>query len=692
MKVGVLNNIRIGKRLNLILGSLVVLIIIVLGGVGVISIYKSHIHSMDSSSNAEVDHLKRFIEIQLNLKKDIVQMGIGVADSFFHQGEIILDQNTEEHIEAINQSTKEKTEVTIPAIKYNGENLLYNNGFVDEIGSLLKGTATIFQKIPQGFLPISTNIKSVDGERSVNTYIPNDSPIVKSVLSGKTYFGRAFVIDDWYLTAYKPLYINDQIEGIFYFGVKEKEMALIEDVFASKKFLKTGYPFIISKSGDMIVHPSYEGVNFSDAEFFKKIIADNGKSKKFKYSFKGKDKILYYDFIPEIDSYVAVSYYQTDVDHVVISVLGVVIVVLILGLALFLIGNRYITKSITKPIHKSLEFAEKVAKGDLSANIEIDQKDEVGQMALALNTMIAKIKQVVTEIAHGSDTIASAGQQVSSTSMQISKGASDQAASVEEVSSTMEEMVSNIEMNTNNARKTESISSKAYEGMKEVYSKSNQSVIATQSIVEKIGVINDIAMQTNILSLNAAVEAARAGIHGRGFAVVAEEVRKLADLSKVAANEIIALSDESLQEVRSVGEMMGEMAPEIEKTTELVREISVSSSEQLNGAEQVNLVVQGLNNLTQENASSSEELAASAQQLSSQADQLKKLVSFFRLDLDTIKMNSEENVDTVVKKEKDKPEIKNMKSVRNKKTPRKTGKRSDVSLLGKDFDKDFDVF
>lgn len=304
----------------------------------------------------------------------------------------------------------------------------------------------------------------------------------------------------------------------------------------------------------------------------------------------------------------------------------------LIAVVLAVILALIISAGILKPLKISIDFAGKVSNGDLNANVDIEQEDEIGQLARALKGMAGKLGEIVSDIKNGSDHIGSASLEMSNTSQHMNEGANEQAASLEEVSATMEEITANIEQNTQNAIQTESISTAAQDGLMGVRERTVKAVEANKNISDKIKIINDIAFQTNILALNAAVEAARAGEHGRGFAVVALEVRKLAENSKIAADEIVGLAKNSFEITKDAGERLEAMLPEIEKTTQLVQEIAAASSEQSNGVNQVNSAIQQLNGVSQQSTASSEELAATAKELENQAGQLKKTISYFRID------------------------------------------------------------
>jgi len=213
----------------------------------------------------------------------------------------------------------------------------------------------------------------------------------------------------------------------------------------------------------------------------------------------------------------------------------------------------------------------------------------------------------------------------------MSQGATEQASASEEVSSSMEEMVSNIQQNTDNAIQTEKIAMMVATNIRKGNASAQRSAISMKDIADKISIISEISFQTNILALNAAVEAARAGEHGRGFAVVAAEVRKLAERSKVAAEEINQVSKDGVDIASSTGQQLEDLVPEIEKTTKLVQEISAASMEQNTGTDQINNALQQLNHVTQQNAASSEEQATSAEELANQSEHLREIISFFRI-------------------------------------------------------------
>ncbi len=291
-----------------------------------------------------------------------------------------------------------------------------------------------------------------------------------------------------------------------------------------------------------------------------------------------------------------------------------------------------ITRSITAPVSKALTVSNRLAQGDLTMTVEAKTGDEMGQLLTAMGNMVEKLREVVASVNAAAGNVASGSRQMSSASQQISEGATEQAASAEEVSSSMEEMSSNIKQNADNAHQTEQIALKAAGDAKDGGQAVSQTVSAMKEIATKISIIEEIARQTNLLALNAAIEAARAGEHGKGFAVVATEVRKLAERSQLAAGEISKLSSSSVEVAEKAGDLLTKIVPDIQKTAELVQEISAASNEQNTGSEQINKAIQQLDQIIQRNASATEQMASTSEELSSQAEQLLDSIAFFRVE------------------------------------------------------------
>ncbi|MGA2277576.1 MAG: methyl-accepting chemotaxis protein, partial [Terracidiphilus sp.] len=271
--------------------------------------------------------------------------------------------------------------------------------------------------------------------------------------------------------------------------------------------------------------------------------------------------------------------------------------------------------------------AEEIANGNLT--VELHDRSAQDKLMQALAAMVSGLTRTVSDIRSIAGEVAAASQSISTASVQVSKGASAQAAAAEEASSSMEEMVSNIKQNADNAQQTDKIANKSARDAQESGKSVLEAVAAMKEIANKISIIEEIARQTNLLALNAAIEAARAGEHGKGFAVVAAEVRKLAERSQKAAAEINQLSGTTLRVSEKSGEMLDKLVPDIQRTAELVQEISAASKEQDTGAEQINKALQQLEKVIQQNASASEEMASTTEELTGQSDQLVSALGFF---------------------------------------------------------------
>jgi methyl-accepting chemotaxis protein len=304
-----------------------------------------------------------------------------------------------------------------------------------------------------------------------------------------------------------------------------------------------------------------------------------------------------------------------------------------------------IARSITRPLGRAVQVAETVASGDLTSRIEVDSRDETGQLLHALKNMNDSLAQVVGEVRAGTDTIATASGQIAAGNHDLSSRTEEQASSLEQTAASMEELTSTVKQNADNARQANQLAVSASEVAVKGGSVVSQVVdtmgsinASSRKIVDIIGVIDGIAFQTNILALNAAVEAARAGEQGRGFAVVASEVRNLAQRSAAAAKEIKTLIGDSVEKVEEgskqvaeAGRTMDEIVDSVKRVTDIMGEITAASHEQTQGIEQINQAIAQMDQVTQQNAALVEEASAAAQSLQEQAGSLSQTVSIFKL-------------------------------------------------------------
>jgi Methyl-accepting chemotaxis protein len=410
------------------------------------------------------------------------------------------------------------------------------------------------------------------------------------------------------------------------------------------KPMETGYSFIASNEGYCVAHPNKDVVNKSIAEAFPAELKENIlsaiKQGRAYESFitsplDGQEYLFVLEpiLISGTDTpwTIGIAIPKSKIYEDANGFLSLSIILTLIALILIALVVFMIVRSITRPLVKSVAFAREIAAGNLVAQLDINQKDEVGLMASTLAEMGAKLRDVVGEVRTVTDSVASVSGELSSTSMTLSQGATEQAASIEEISSSMEEMASNISQNADNAAQTQKLADSAAGQAADGGEAVAEAVTAMREIADKISIIEEIARQTNLLALNAAIEAARAGEHGKGFAVVAAEVRKLAERSGFAAGEISQLATGSVQVADRAGELLSKLVPDIQQTAALVEEITTASNEQNAGASQINAAIQQLDGVVQQNASASEEMSSTSEQLSAQASQLQNTVAFFNL-------------------------------------------------------------
>lgn len=302
------------------------------------------------------------------------------------------------------------------------------------------------------------------------------------------------------------------------------------------------------------------------------------------------------------------------------------------AIAVGVISSTFIVLSISRRLALSAKAANKIANGDLRDTLDVKGSDEIAQLQNAMNDMVKNLRNIVNEVSVSVRNVSNGANQMAATSEQLSQGATEQASSTEEASAAVEEMAANIKQSSENAQTTEKMATKSAEDARASGKAVSDAVNAMQTIAERIMIVQEIARQTDLLALNAAVEAARAGEHGRGFAVVAAEVRKLAERSQTAAAEISSLSASTVTTAASAGDMLQALVPDIERTSQLVTEITVASRELATGSSQISMSINQLDRVTQENTSASEELSSSATELADLSAELSETVSFFKVD------------------------------------------------------------
>jgi methyl-accepting chemotaxis protein len=307
------------------------------------------------------------------------------------------------------------------------------------------------------------------------------------------------------------------------------------------------------------------------------------------------------------------------------------VISLLLAIALAL-GVAWATiRTITTPLALLVSAADRVANGDFRWTESKARGDETGRLQMAMQRMADTLSTTIGQVRLSAHQLADAATQVSATAQSVSQGTSEQAASVEETTASLEQINASITQNAQNSKTTEDMASQSARDAEEGGRSAQETMTAMTTIADKISIIEDIAYQTNLLALNAAIEAARAGEHGKGFAVVATEVRKLAERSQTAANEISALAGKSVKVAERSGELLEELVPTINKTATLVQEVALASREQALGVAQINKAMAQVDSVTQQNASASEELASTAEELAAQAESLQQIVSVFQI-------------------------------------------------------------
>lgn len=508
------------------------------------------------------------IAIDANIRQKLDGDVIALEKAITTRGAITVNTNRKITVTITNQVTKESSTVEIPQLMAGLEFLNNDEKTVDDILSVTGSSATIFQLVNDKLVRIATTVKNTEGKRATGSYIPSDSPVYQDIIKGNIYRGKAYVVNDWYLTTYKPLKdLEGNIIGAVYVGqvmLSEQVKTLVLDT----KF-GSGYFYIYGEDGTFLVH-NEKGLVENKTNIFKTIPEfTNVKEGFIKYTFKGEEKISYTKFYEKWGVYIGASIDKKNLvegsDKQMIK-FNLIIAVIVIFIAI--VVTFFLVKSITKPLNELAQKAIQVGEGDYTVNFESITKDVIGNLNMALgdmtksgNTMITDITKSANSLSESSMQLAIIAERLVTNAKNTTKAADNTAESAElfsnnvvaistavEESSTntsmlataVEEMVATIKEIAQNANNVEGETKKAVGTADESLKKVTELGISVNGIVKLTDLITEISEQTNLLALNATIEAARAGEAGKGFAVVANEIKDLAKQTAHATNEIKA--------------------------------------------------------------------------------------------------------------------------------------------------------
>jgi methyl-accepting chemotaxis protein-2 (aspartate sensor receptor) len=530
----------------------------------------------------------------------------------------------------------------------NGERVLdLDFEVVDRVSG--KGTvATVFVRAGEDFLRVTTSLKKEDGSRAVGTFLGKGHPAYSLLIEGKEYTGRAILFGREYVTRYLPVAGPDgRAIGVLFVGVDVSEsIEALQDRIRAIRVGEAGYVLIASTApgdgrGGILVHPHRQGGSLAElgvAEhrpIMEEMLANGRGRATFQWDDGTgggvREKLAIYFTVPGrqwlVCAVVDASEMTAQGSALAWMLLaGSAVVVVFLVLALHLVADRM----IVRPLGAAVLFAEAVAAGDLTRELPSRTGDEIGKLADALSSMSRRLREVVSTIRASADGLADAGSALSSSTRETAEVAARQAGVAEEATATVEQVAATVQQNAASATETGAMMRRTAESARATRASVSIALGSVREIAERSGIVEEIAHQTNLLALNAAIEAARSGVHGRGFAVVAAEVRKLAERTREAAQQIGALSSSTLEAAATAGVAIDKMVPEVERTTLLVDQIATATGEEARGADIVNRSIQQLREGVQESAASSEELAATAAELARGAEDLRRAVAFFQ--------------------------------------------------------------
>jgi methyl-accepting chemotaxis protein len=600
------------------------------------------------------------------------------------KGAVYLDEGNMRKETLVNQVTKEATTKEIPRLQVGVSTINGYFDIVDNIETVSSSSATVFQLVDDKLLRISTTVKKLDGQRAVGTYIPSDSPVYKSIMRGETFRGKAYVVNDWYLTAYTPLRdMNNEIVGAIYVGQLMLSSQVKDFISATK--MGPGYFFVYEESGKFLIHPTYDAKTnlYEMVPEFK-----NFNEGYLRYNWENGDKISYIKKIEDWGVYLAVGLDKADlVDGLDIIMFRNSLLVGLIAIAAGIVVTIFLVRSINRPLKELAEKSVQVGDGDYTINFASENKDAIGQLTNSLGIMVGKSKDMLQDIIKSSQALAAASTQLANISEHMVTNAdsttaiADEAAmNAGEVSDNMNSISAAMEESTVNLDMIASASEEMGATIKEIAENSARARVTTEEAVisakkshegvQELGeaarsigtvteTITEISEQTNLLALNATIEAARAGEAGKGFAVVANEIKELAKQTAAATGKIKAAIDDIQKQtgttvddieaitkvISDVNEIVSTIVTAVEEQSITTNEIVSNVSQASTGITEINHNVASSSKMTSmmsegvgqvktrsiEVKENSQQIRVSADELSELSEKLTLLVSKFKI-------------------------------------------------------------
>jgi len=669
----------IGKRVSLLLG---VISIILLSS---FTAYMSYF-LISTAKKSEIDKLQKQTDNLLSLVKlQNSSLQFNTDSNFkilkyFFDGEFRVD----------NENKIDINNIATPTIYYNDQILNLNFDLINEYTSLTKSTATIFVKTGNDFIKVSTSLRKEDGTRAIGTYLSRKSPAYQAILDGKEYIGKAKMFGKEYMTKYSPIFDkNRDLIGILYMGYDiNDQLSLLKENLLNIKIGETGYVYVIGAKAEnafiTLLHPTLEGKSLRGVkdtngfDFFSEMVKkENGT---ISYSWKDKsgkirEKIAVYRYFEEWDwLMVSSSYLDEFLSNTYLVITKIIVVSILLTIILLSTTYTSIVFLVARPIKSLRDRARELAQGDgdLTSRLKVTREDEIGVASKEINRFIKKVQHIVQNSKESSNETSSIATELNATVLQIADRVEQEAILVENTVRSGSEMKHLLEESIYKAQSNKSDIENAKDNLQiardeilkmvsdinhsseveeELSNRLTELSTSAEDVKNVLTVINDIADQTNLLALNAAIEAARAGEHGRGFAVVADEVRQLAERTQKSLNEINTTINIIVQAIVDASEQMFKNANSIkeladnsssveqninqtfdimQKSTDVANENLITTKNIVKNSQDRIEQIENINSISQSNSRSIEETAITVEHLHKMVEKLNTSLEHFK--------------------------------------------------------------